>query len=204
LPPPLPIAALAFDLGNVLIQVDHGRFCRRLAESAGITPAEVYHRVFSPDLEHGYDTGKLSSQAFYQKIMEVFQVSLPYPRFCEWWNEIFDPLEGMESLVLHLKSRYPLYLLSNTNPLHFDYVCRNFPLVHHFRRFILSYQVGSRKPEQAIYQALIRETGLAAPQCLFIDDKLPFVEAAQTQGLRAWQFISTQDLKRRLQEQGLW
>ena len=30
-----PIAAVAFDLGNVLVKVDHLRFCRGLAELAG-------------------------------------------------------------------------------------------------------------------------------------------------------------------------
>ncbi|MEW6388756.1 MAG: HAD family phosphatase [Thermodesulfobacteriota bacterium] len=204
MPSALAIRAIAFDLGNVLIKVDHLRFCRRLARLADRTPEEVYADVFATGLEPGYDTGRLSSREFYQRVISHFQVNLPYPQFCSWWNDIFDPMEGMAELIEDLKARYPLILVSNTNALHFPYICRRFPLVHHCRGFILSYRVGSRKPEAAIYQALIRETGRPPEQCLFIDDKSSFVEAAKTHGLTAWRFTSTQEFLQDLKRHDLW
>ena len=73
---------------------------------------------------------------------------------------MFEPWEEMEEVVAHLARRYPLYLLSNTNPLHFRYVRKCFPsLFKHFRALVLSYRVGSRKPETAIFQALVRGAG---------------------------------------------
>jgi putative hydrolase of the HAD superfamily len=110
----------------------------------------------------------------------------------------------MEQSVERLADRYPLYLLSNTNPLHFHYIKEHYPLLRHFRRFILSYEVGSRKPEPGIFQALIREMGLPPERCLFLDDKLPFVEAARDHGLVAWHFVSPQDFKEQLSREGLW
>jgi HAD superfamily hydrolase (TIGR01509 family) len=181
------IKALALDLGNVLVRVDHFRFCRRLAKLAGLTPEEVYAQVFESSLEPGYDTGLLTSEEFYRQVTDHFGVALPFPQFIAWWNDLFDPMEGMAELVSHLAARYPLYLVSNTNELH----------------FILSFEVGSRKPEPGIYQALIRQTGLPPSQCLFVDDKLPFVTAARNQGLLAWQFTSPPAFIRDLQKHGL-
>ncbi|MBI4643403.1 MAG: HAD family phosphatase [Deltaproteobacteria bacterium] len=203
-PSPLQLAALAFDLGNVLIQADHFRFCRPFAALVNLTPEEVYAQVFGSDLEPGYDTGHLSSEEFYLSLMDRFGLALPYPRFCELWNDIFAPLEDMEETVAKLAARYPLYLLSNTNPLHFQYIKESYPLLRHFRRFILSYEVGSRKPESGIFQALIREMDRAPSRCLFLDDKLPFVEAARTHGLVAWHFVSPRDFQRKLTQHGLW
>jgi putative hydrolase of the HAD superfamily len=200
----LAITAIAFDLGNVLIRVDHGRFCRRLGELAGIAPGDVYGAVFESDLEPDYDAGRLSSQEFYQEVCRLFQIDLPFPLFCEWWQDIFDPMEGMEEVVEALTALYPLFLLSNTNAIHFPYIYRCFPLLGRLRRFILSYQVGSRKPEPAIYQALIQEIDRPPEQCLFVDDKAPFVEAAKTHGLTAWQFTSVQDFIDRLRQHGLY
>jgi putative hydrolase of the HAD superfamily len=197
------IKTLALDLGNVLVKVDHGRFCRRLAELAGLTPEEIYARVFESDLEPGYDTGRLTSEAFHRRVTDHFGVALPFPQFAFWWSDIFDPMEGMADLVSNLAARYPLYLLSNTNPLHFAYIRERYPLLDNFQSFILSFEVGSRKPEPDIYQALIRRTGLAPGQCLFVDDKLPFVTAARGQGLAAWQFTSPGEFIRSLQEQGI-
>jgi HAD superfamily hydrolase (TIGR01509 family) len=195
------IKALALDLGNVLVKVDHFRFCRRLGDLAGLTAEEVYARVFESNLEPGYDTGRLTSEEFHYRVTAHFGVNLPFSQFSAWWNDLFEPMEGMADLVRHLATKYPLYLVSNTNASHFAYVKERFALLQHFHRFILSFEVGSRKPEPEIYQALILQTGLPPPECLFVDDKAPFVEAAHEQGLTAWQFTSPEmfigDLKRR-------
>jgi len=200
----LAITAIAFDLGNVLIRVDHGRFCRRLGEAAGDSLQEVYDTVFGSGLEQEYDTGRLSSEEFHQEVCRLFDIDLPFNRFSEWWQGIFDPMEGMAELVAELADRYPLFLVSNTNALHFDYIHRRFPLLRHVRRFILSYRVGSRKPEAAIYQRLIREIHRPPGQCLFVDDLAPYVEAARSHGLEAWQFISPDDFIGRLGRYGLY
>ncbi len=202
--PDLHIKVITFDLGNVLVAADHFRFCRPFAALVGLTPEEVYTAVFGSDLEPGFDTGRLSSEEFYQRLMDRFRLALPYPQFCDLWNDIFSPLEGMEQTTARLAARYPLYLLSNTNPLHFQYIKERYSLLRHFRRFILSYEVGSRKPEAGIFQALIREMGLPPEHCLFLDDKLPFVEAARTHGLVAWHFVSPGDFHRQLTQYGLW
>ncbi len=203
--PALPIAAIAFDLGNVLVQVDHLRFCRHLSAVAGWTPQEVYAAVFQTGLEPGYDTGRLSSEEFHRRVQDHFRLDLPFSQFRQMWAEIFDPLEDMEAVAARLSRRYPLYLLSNTNELHFQYIRENYaPLLSHFRGLTLSYLVGSRKPEPQIYQALIRETGLPPSQILYTDDNPEFVEAARTHGLVAWNFVSPRDFKERLRVEGLW
>jgi putative hydrolase of the HAD superfamily len=201
----MQVTAIAFDLGNVLVKVDHWRFCRGLAQLTGSSPQEVFSRVFETDLEPGYDTGRISSLAFYRRLTTGFRVDLPYPAFSVLWSDIFDPMEQMEEAVVRLAPRYPLFLLSNTNPLHFEYIRRRFSrLLQHFQAFILSYRVGNRKPEAAIYQALIREAGQPPPQILYLDDKLPFVTAALDQGLTAWHFTAPLDFFRDLQRHGLW
>ncbi|MBM4286254.1 MAG: HAD family phosphatase [Deltaproteobacteria bacterium] len=198
-----PLDALAFDLGNVLIRVDHLRFCRRLGALAGLAPEMVYTEIFVAGREPDYDAGRLSTGEFHYWLVQRFGVALPFSLFREWWVDLFDPMEGMEDLLARLRGRFPLYLISNTNALHFTDIYRRFPLLRHFRRFILSYQVGSRKPEPAIYQALIRETGVAPERCLFIDDRADFVAAAQEHGLTAWQFTTPGDLCARLSEAGV-
>jgi glucose-1-phosphatase len=200
----LPVTLITFDLGNVLIRVDHLRFCRRLAALANLTPQEVYAQVFESGLEPGYDTGRITSQEFYRRVTDHFGVALPYPQFCDLWCDLFDPMEGMPELVERLASRFPLFLLSNTNALHFDYLKERFrDLFKPFRAFVLSYEVGSRKPEPAIYQSLIRQAGRPPQEILFLDDKPAFVDAARGQGLTAWQFRSLQELQSELARQGL-
>ena len=98
-PAPRPITAITFDLGNVLVRVDHLRFCRRLAALTALSPQEVYAQVFESSLEPGYDTGRITSREFYQRVTAHFGVALPYSRFCDLWCDLFDPMEGMAELV---------------------------------------------------------------------------------------------------------
>jgi glucose-1-phosphatase len=204
-PAPRTITAITFDLGNVLIRVDHLRFCRRLAALTALSPQEVYAQVFESGLEPGYDTGRITSREFYQRVTAHFGLALPYSRFCDLWCDLFDPMEGIAELVEHLASSFPLFLLSNTNSLHFDYIRERFGnILQPFRAFVLSYQVGSRKPEAAIYQYLIRQVGRPPREILFLDDKVSFVEGAISQGLTAWQFHSPQELRSELKRHRLW
>ncbi|MGQ9921521.1 MAG: HAD family hydrolase [Desulfobacca sp.] len=198
------IDLITFDLGNVLVRVDHLEFCRRLAELAHINPETVFTEVFASDLEPAFDTGKISAQEFFVQITSRFQVSLSFHTFCSWWNSIFAPMPEMVPVVEHLASRYPLFLLSNTNALHFQYIREQYPLLNNFRQFVLSFKVGYRKPEPEIYRRLIHQAHTPPARILFIDDKLPFVAAARDQGLQAWQFTVRDRLVQQLQEVGAW
>lgn len=198
------IKLITFDLGNVLVKVDHMEFCRRLAVLTNLTAEKVFDYVFASDLEPDYDTGKMSSQEFYRQIIKQFKVPLEFERFARWWNSLFSPMPDMEEVVSRLAERYPLFLMSNTNALHFEYIQENYPVLKHFSRFVLSYKVGSRKPEKGIYEHLLQQAGMAPERILFIDDKMLFVAAARELGIRAWQFTSSEALKRQLLEHGLW
>jgi glucose-1-phosphatase len=198
------IKLITFDLGNVLVRVDHMEFCRRLAVLTQSTADKVFDYVFNSTLEPGYDTGRMTSEEFYQQIITQFKVSLEFERFARWWNSLFSPMPEMAEVVVRLAQGYPLFLLSNTNALHFEYIQAHYPMLKYFSAFVLSYQVGSRKPEPGIYEHLLQRAGMAPEHILFIDDKMPFVAAARERGLQAWQFTSSEALKRRLTEHGLW
>jgi glucose-1-phosphatase len=198
------IKLITFDLGNVLVKVDHMEFCRRFAVLTPLSTEDIFNFVFNGSLEPDYDTGKMTSQEVYQQVIKQFKVAIEFDRFARWWNSIFSPMPEMEEIVTKLAKKYPLFLLSNTNALHFDYILNTFPILRHFSKFVLSYEVGSRKPDKGIYEYLIRQSGILPGEILFLDDKLPFVTAAREHGIHAWQFTSYDAFKRQLMEYDLW
>lgn len=201
---PHSVELITFDLGNVLVNVNHMEFCRRLAVLTPLAPEEIFEYVFNGSLEPGYDTGKITSQEFYQHILAQFNVQVDFERFARWWNSLFSPIQEMEAIVEKLAAKYPLFLLSNTNILHFEFILQNYPVLNHFTKFVLSYRIGSRKPESGIYEYLIRQSGVSPERILFIDDKMPFVNAARTHGIQAWQFTGCTEFIQKLKDHGLW
>ena len=59
------------------------------------------------------------------------------------------------------------------------------------------------KPDPAIYRALLERNGLAAKDCLFIDDSPKNVDGAKAVGMDAVQFTDPATLRRDLIQRAL-
>jgi putative hydrolase of the HAD superfamily len=107
------------------------------------------------------------------------------------WNALLlkFPPERI-ALLEDLKTRYRLFLFSNTNAIHlqkFSEIYRqSFPgkLEDHFEKAYYSHEMGHRKPDLAGFSKIILENGLDPKQTLFVDDALMNVEGAIKAGLK--------------------
>ena len=107
----------------------------------------------------------------------------------------------MEALLAELKKRYPLYLLSNTNAMHFDHIRKTYPhLFRHFRIAFPSHRVGHRKPDRQIYDAVLARIGLRPEDTIFIDDSPKFIEGAKKVGIHGILFRNILQLKKELKK----
>lgn len=86
-------------------------------------------------------------------------------------------------IQLHGKQSYNLILLSNTNPIHFDYIRRRFSYVNLFNNFALSYELRMLKPDTRIYDRIAVLYNLRPYESLFIDDLEENCLAASKSGL---------------------
>ncbi len=66
-----------------------------------------------------------------------------------------------------------------------------FDLPAHFSGFVISGDVGARKPDAAIYRELISQTGLPAENLIFVDDRSKNLDAAAALGFQTVQFGQT-------------
>ena len=81
-----------------------------------------------------------------------------------------------------LKKRYRLLLLSNTNVIHWEQ-CRQ-RLAGCFEHEFLSFEMGLVKPDRAIFEQMVRESGIRPSTTLFIDDSRANCESAAALGIR--------------------
>lgn len=63
-----------------------------------------------------------------------------------------------------------------------------FDLSRRLEKWVISADVGIRKPDAGIYQEVLRQLGASPAELLFVDDRLPNVEAARHLGIRAIRF----------------
>ncbi len=108
-------------------------------------------------------------------------------------------MAGMPELVAELAERYSLGILSDTDPLHWQYCLEQFPLLHLFAKPTLSFQTGLLKPDPQCYSLAAHNTaGTPVESCLFIDDREENVIGARKAGMKALQFTDLASLRRDL------
>lgn len=196
--------ALVLDFGNVIAFFDHRRACRQLAAlSAGaLTEDDVRRRVFESPLEPEVDRGRIGTPEFLRLLRDELQLDAPDDAIRTAWCDIFEPnvhLIRQLPRLRELASR--LVLGSNTNDLHFQWIAREFarPLSL-FHALVLSHEVGSRKPEAVFFERCAEAAGAALSECVFVDDKPEFVEAARGCTMRGVVYVPGLDLVRLFEE----
>jgi len=202
--PAPPTQAIIFDLGKVLVAFDFQRAYDRMQALCGYPVEEVRRRIGNSHLVALLETGQLESRDFVSQLGQLLGVSLDYAGFCELWSSIFLPGTLIpESLIVGLKKRYPLVLLSNTNQMHFEMLERTYPILGHFEKRVLSHLVGAAKPSPLIYQKAVELAGCRPEECFFTDDIAEYVAGARGLGIDAVQFQSATQLQEELQKRNI-
>ena len=198
------IEAILFDLGNVILPFSHYQIAEKLSRFSQKKKFQDPERIFSYlfDFETGavneYEVGKLSSIQFFQSLKEYLHLSLSFEDFVPLWNDIFLEDQGVSEIIRSMKGKSKLGLISNTNALHFHYILAKFPIIHVFDKWILSYEVGFKKPDVRIFQKAIDWASVEPKKTLLIDDTKKHVEAAASLDMQVIHFVSAHQLEQEL------
>ncbi len=109
------------------------------------------------------------------------------------WNSLIGefPLHRLEFLQM-LCGKYRLFLLTNTDSIHIDHFEQNVGMTFSrdfygcFEKVYYSYEMGRRKPDQQVFEYIIRKHDLNPARTLFVDDKKENTDAAAAAGLKVW------------------
>ncbi|MGD0302471.1 MAG: HAD family phosphatase [Bryobacteraceae bacterium] len=198
------IKTIFFDLGNVIIPFDFKRAYAKLRLLCDYPVTEIPQRMRGTDLVSRFESGQVGAEQFVKEFSAVLDIRIGYEEFCDLWTSVFLPEPLIqESLLVDLRRRYPLMILSNTNPIHFHMLQAHYPLLGHFDHSVLSYEVGALKPSAKIFDAAIARAGCEPQECFFTDDLAVNVDAAREQGMDAVQFRSAAQIEGELRARGL-
>ena len=198
------IKTIFFDLGNVIIPFDFKRAYAKLQLLCDYPVTEIPQRMLGTDLVSRFESGQIAAEQFVKEFSAVLEIRIGYEEFCDLWTSVFLPEPLIqESLLEDLGRRFPLMILSNTNPIHFHMLEAHYPLLSRFDHSVLSYEVGALKPSAKIFEAAIARAGCEAQECFFTDDLAVNVEAARENGMDAVQFQSAAQLEGELRTRRL-
>ena len=187
------IKNIIFDLGGVLINLERQR-CIEAFEQVGMD--KVVHYVKEgkvQDLFYDSEIGNTNTQKFCDEVRYLTQSNIANDDIVWAWNQLLGEIsdEKKECLLL-LKKKYRLFLLSNTNEMHWNHCLekklndKGLGVNDYFERVFLSYEMHQLKPSASIFEQVLQEAHLKAEETLFVDDSLANCEGARSVGIKAW------------------
>lgn len=186
------IKNLLFDFGGVLVDLDMQR-CSRAFRSLGIDVSQFLHSYRQEGTFLEFERGNVSFAQCCQEIRDTQHVPHVTDQQMAWaWNAfLLDvPVERLEFL-LRLKSRYRLFLLSNTNHIHWQlaediyFRHKGLQIGDFFEQCFLSFRLHLDKPAPQIFHAVAQQGGIEPEETLFFDDSEKNCEAARQCGFQA-------------------
>ena len=194
---------VVFDLGGVLIDLDFKSALNALQE-AGFTNVKEQLQTFDREgIFAKFELGEINAEEFREAIRKNAKVTLADEDIDKIWNLMLleIPREKLE-LILELRGKYMVYLLSNTNPIHWDYACKNafnyhgFRVNDYFEETFLSYEMHLAKPDKAIFEKMMQDANLLPEDTIFIDDSEANCKAAEELGIHAHHYHIGDDLRK--------
>mgnify|MGYP003416906780 CR=1 FL=1 len=197
------IKNIVFDLGGVLVDLDFKAAINGLQQAGFANVKEQLQTLHQGGIFQKFELGEMSADEFRTAIRENSTVTLTDEEIDALWNAMLleIPREKLE-LILDLRGKYMVYLLSNTNSIHWDYVCKNafnyrgFRVKDYFEETFLSYEMHLAKPDKAIYEKVLQDANLLAEETLFIDDSEANCKAAEEVGIHAHHYHIGDDLSK--------
>ena len=198
------IKTLIFDLGGVLVSLNRERCLENFSKDLGFDNFGDYLNAYAQKgFFAKFENGEIDSVEFREEIRkrckkENVQDEEIDQAFFTFLTHV-DPYKV--KLLMELKKKYHLLLLSNVNPIGWGKCCELFydaneiDIEDVFEKLYLSYRVKASKPGKEIYEHLIKDSGINPAEALFIDDSQANIEAGAQMGLQTMYYDVTTDLE---------
>lgn len=186
------IKNILFDFGGVLYNLDF----KRTFDAFGKLGFGNFEEMFSQHKANPFfqdlETGKIGPADFYKQIEEMAPGPVTKEQIRDAWNALLlnFRISSLEYL-LKLKQEYNLFLLSNTNAIHYDHFTAQLraqtlftSLEGFFTKAYYSHLIGLRKPTTEAFTFVLNDAGINAGETLFIDDTSENLPNAEKLGMK--------------------
>ena len=194
------IKNLIFDFGKVLVDYEYFETLDQIFKTHE-QAEEFYHLLIDGKWNENMDRGDSFEETFckMQQIMPQYkeEIATVAQRINEF---VRGEKEGMRNLLTQLKAEgYHLYGLSNWCTKVHETMAQ-YPIFQLLEGQVISSEEKIIKPDMAIYERICQKYNLKPEECLFADDRMENVEAAQHFGMQAICFEDAEQYERELRK----
>jgi FMN phosphatase YigB (HAD superfamily) len=195
------IKNIIFDFGGVIINIDHQRVEEAFRKLGVHDFDKLFNQATQSHLFQLLEKGQIKPDAFRNELKSISGLLVSDETLDHAWNQIIgDYPQHRIELLKSIRQNYRLFLLSNTNIIHYDYYTAKFKLEFGFDFLSLfdetfwSFKIGMRKPDPDPYLVLLNTRNLEPSETLFIDDSFQNIDAARKLNIFAHHLAHGEDI----------
>jgi putative hydrolase of the HAD superfamily len=206
------IKNIIFDYGNVIFLLDF----QKMKEGWNAISISGPDAFFSHGVQHPifdqFDKGHITAEEFRVFIREKScKADLTDEEIDMAWNSLLLGVdEGTHEVLAALNKKYRTFLLSNINPIHYNYIMNYLKEEfgfenndHLFEKTYYSHFIGMRKPDTAIFEKVLKDNDLLPEETLFIDDIPANLEPAKALGIQTRLMAAPDTIQELIKREGL-
>lgn len=188
------IKNIILDLGRVILDIHLEKTITAFKEF-GIPEIHDLDIVFSRyKFFYQFEVGSISPQQFISEIRKTTGNNLPDHIIADAWNAMIGRfINGSIDTIIKLKSKYRMFLLSNTNAMHEEVYNNRLKEDHGienlselFEKVYYSHTIHLSKPDPKIFEYVLKDSNLIPEETLFVDDILIHTENASKLGIHTF------------------
>lgn len=179
---------IIFDFGGVILDIDPERTWNSFARFAS---REKIQQVIDNGVLQQFEKGAITAFEIRSMMNQQLETSIPDEAFNRAWNAmLIDYKPKRIQRIQWLKHSHRLFLLSNTNSIHFEFFSAKLQKEYGigfndlFIKTYTSYEMKLLKPDLEIYRRVLIEQNLNPETTLFIEDSRENAEAAEMLGIQ--------------------
>ena len=186
------IKNIIFDLGGVILNLDIPKTIAEFNKLSSEPFESIYTQLQQSTIFDLFDKGQMSETDFFNELKKSLNDTVTKTEMISAWNAMLldFPIHRFNMLI-HLKSRYRLFLLSNTNETHIKQLEEDLFKQHghenlelFFEKVYYSCRIGMRKPDSEIFEYVLQQNHLKAHETIFFDDSPQHIQGALKTGIK--------------------
>ncbi len=189
------IKILFFDIGGVVLSNGWGHASRKLAaEKFGLDYEEV--EILHNFIFNVYEIGAITLDEYLDTVIFNYPRDFTREDFKQFMYSRSVELETLAWLKKWKKDcGFRIISINNEGKELNDYRVKKFKLHEFFDAFVSSCEVKMRKPDPGIFKLAMGIAQVNPQQCVYFDDRIMLVNAAQKLGIRAFQHTDLESTK---------
>ncbi len=197
------IENIIFDFGGVILDIDPQLTIDEFVKLGFNNIEKLNYSAFTEEIIAKFERGILTPEVFRKKLKAFLEIDITDQQLDDAWNALLFDIPGIRiDIIEQVKKNYKIYLLSNSNEIHYDLFVRDLQLRFGYGEFdelfekaYFSFDLHLLKPNLEVFEFMINQHDFNPSTTLFIDDNAKNIEAAQKLGLKTYQLIKPERIR---------